>query len=181
MHWAVLPQVGHDPRTPANGKSQDNNVRGTQAGASKDYQDTLHSSVKVRRLQDRIGRLWPPAITSSSPRESHEGKRKEKRKADMVTGTRGETLLRQMIDVPSPMEQACQIPSQLLGGQVNSLKAGTLGRSEGVTHYLPAVCLPNPQEAVCPSVTHPCFSPWLPISASASTHLWAHLYTSAPF
>lgn len=79
VHWAVLPQVGHDPRTPANGKSQDNNVRGTQAGASKDYQDALHSSVKVRRLQDRIGRRWPPAITSSSPRESHEGKRREKK------------------------------------------------------------------------------------------------------
>ena len=71
--------------------------------------------------------------------QSREGKSKERRKSDLVSGARGETLLRQMMDVPSPMEQACQIPSQLLGGRAGTLKVHTrsypalvnVGRSEG--------------------------------------------------
>lgn len=61
-------------------------------------------------------------MASSFPRESHEGKSKERRKSDLITGTRGEPLLRQVMDVPSPMEKACQILSQLLGGQVGTLE-----------------------------------------------------------
>lgn len=56
-------------------------------------------------------------LQPSLPREPLEGKSTERRKSDMVTGTRGETLLRQMMDVPSPTEQ---IPNQHLSGQAGT-------------------------------------------------------------
>lgn len=68
-----------------------------------------------------LGEYEDVGLQPSLPREPLQGKSKERRKSDVVTATR-ETLLRQMMDVPSPTEQVCQIPSQHLSGQEGTLK-----------------------------------------------------------
>lgn len=77
-----------------------------------------------------LGEYEDVSLQPSLPREPLKGKSKERRKSDVVTGTR-ETLLRQMMDVPSPAEQACQIPSQHLSGQE--------GTSEGPPLISPSI------------------------------------------
>jgi len=68
-----------------------------------------------------LGEYEDVGLQPSLPREPLKGKSKERRKSDVVTGTR-ETLLRQMMGVLSPTEQACPIPSQPFSGQEGTLK-----------------------------------------------------------
>lgn len=89
------------------------------------------------------------------------------------------------MDVPRPMEQACQIPSQLLGGRAGTRKVHTrlypalvnVRRSEGswewsfITSWKCAYPTPRKKYAISlsPFPLRPCFSQWLPILACAST------------